>query len=99
MQPVSLAADTGCSKGSLRKLLEERDIAAYNPIHTKQENSMVFRGDFSYHGDHLISQNGKTLDRGTFHKRQRAYKYVKNQKYRQACPIKDTCLPPGHRQR
>ena len=99
LQPVSLAADTGYSEGSLQELLEERDIAAYIPIHTKQENSMVSKGDFVYRGDHLICHQGKVLRRSTFHKRQRDYKYVANQKDCQACPIKDACLPPGYKQR
>ena len=51
--PVSLAGDTGYSEGSLRELLEERNLTAYIPTHTKQENSMVAKGDFVYHGDHL----------------------------------------------
>ena len=73
LQPVSLAADTGYSEGSLRELLEERDIAAYIPIHTKQENSMASKGDFVYRGDHLICLQGKVLRRSTFHKWQRDY--------------------------
>ena len=60
LQPVSLAADTGYSEGSLRELLEERDIAAYIPIHTKQENSMVSKGDFVYRGDHLICPRARS---------------------------------------
>ena len=33
--------------------LEERNLTADIPTHTKQENSMVAKGDFVYHGDHL----------------------------------------------
>ena len=54
LPPVSLAADAGYSEGSLRELLEERNITAYIPIHTKQENSMVAKGEFVYHGDHAV---------------------------------------------
>ena len=96
---VSLAADTGYSEGSLRQLLEERKITAYIPIHTKQENSMVARGDFTYHGDRLICPQGKVLRRKSFHRRSSSYQYIARQKDCQACPIKGTCLPPGHNQR
>ena len=97
--PVSLAGDTGYSDGRLRHLLEEQDITAYIPIHPKQETSMVASGDFVYHGDHLICPQDKTLRRGAYHKRQRSYQYVARQKDCQACPIKDTCLPPGQKRR
>ncbi len=66
LTPVSLAGDTGYSEGSLRELLEERNITAYIPIHTKQENSMVAKGDFVYHGDHLVCPQGKVLRRSAF---------------------------------
>ena len=99
LQPVSLAGDTGYSDGRLRYLLEERDITAYIPIHPRQETSMVASGDFVHHGDHLICPQGKTLRRGAYHKRQRAYMYVARQKDCQACPIKETCLPPGQKRR
>ena len=96
---MSLAADTGYSDGRLRHLLEEQEITAYIPIHPKQETSMVTSGDFVYHGDHLICPQGKTLRRGSYRKRQRSYQYVARQKDCQACPIKDTCLPPGQKRR
>ena len=99
LPPVSLAGDTGYSDGRLRHLLEEQDITAYIPIHPRQETSMVANGDFTYHGDHLICPQGKTLRRGAYHKRQRSYHYVARQKDCQACPIKDTCLPPGQKRR
>ena len=67
--PVSLAGDTGYSEGSLRELLEERNITPDIPIHTKQENSMVAKGDFVYHGDHLICPQGKVLRRDAFQQR------------------------------
>ena len=97
--PVSLAGDTGYSEGSLRELLEERNLTAYIPIHTKQENSMVAKGDFVYHGDHLsvprarccivtLSSNGL----GT-------YQYVARTRDCQSCPIKETCLPPRQKRR
>ncbi len=99
LQPVSLAGDTGYSDGRLRRLLEERDITAYIPIHPRQETSMVASGDFVYQGAHLICPQGKILRRGAYHKRQRSYHYVALQKDCQACPIKDTCLPPGQKRR
>ena len=99
LQPVSLAADTGYSEGSLRELLEERNITAYIPIHPRQETSMVSTGDFVYHGDHLVCPQGKILRRGSYHKRSRTYQYVARQKDCQACPIKDTCLPPKQKRR
>ena len=92
-------SDAGYSEGSLRQLLEEREITAYIPIHTRQENSMVARDDFAYHGDHLICPQGKVLRRKSFHRRSSSYQYLARQRDCQACPIKDTCLPPGHKQR
>ena len=74
--PVSLAGDTGYSEGSLRELLEERNITAYIPIHTKQENSMVAKGDFVYHGDHPICPQGKVLRRSAFQRRTDTCQYV-----------------------
>ena len=60
---------------------------------------MVASGDFVHHGDHLICPQGKILRRDAHHKRQRAYLYVARQKDCQACPIKETCLPPGQKRR
>ena len=99
LQPVSLAGDTGYNVGELRQLLEERDIAAYIPIHPIQETNMVTRGGFVYHGDHLVCPQGKILRRSTFHRRDGAYQYFARQKDCQACPVKDTCLPPGQKRR
>ena len=79
LQPVSLAGDTGYSEGRLRQLLEERNITAYIPIHTKQENSMVSRGDFVYHGDHLTYPQGKVLRRSALQQRTHTYQYVARQ--------------------
>ena len=62
-------------------------------------NSMVARGDFAYHGDHLICPQGKVLRRKSFHRRSRSHQYLARQRDCQACPIKDTCLPPWHKQR
>ena len=99
LPPISLAADTGYSVGQLRELLEEEGITAYIPIHPRQDTSMVASGDFVHQGDHLICPQGKILRRGAYHKRQRAYIYVARQKDCQACPIKETCLPPGQKRR
>ena len=49
--------------------------------------------------DRLICPQGKILRRGEYHKRQRAYLYVARQKDCQACPVKETCLPPGQKRR
>ncbi len=99
LHPVSLAGDSGYSDGRLRQLLEERDIAAYIPIHTRHETSMVSTGEFVYHGDHLVCPEGKILRRGSFHKRSRTYQYVARQKDCQSCPVKETCLPPKQKRR
>ena len=99
LTPVSLAGDTGYSEGSLRELLEERNITAYIPIHTKQENSMVAKGDFVYHGDHLVCPQGKVLRRSAFQQRTGTYQYVARTRDCQSCPIKNTCLPPRQRRR
>ena len=99
LSPVSLAGDTGYSDGRLRHLLEERNITAYIPIHTKQENSMVTKGDFVYHGDHLTCPQGKVLRRAAFQQRTATYQYVARTRDCQACPIKESCLPPRQRRR
>ena len=99
LPPISLTGDTGYSVGQLQEQLEEQGITAYIPIHPRQDTSMVFKGDFVHHGDHLICPQGKILRRGAYHKRQRAYMYVAHQKDCQACPIKETCLPPGQKRR
>ena len=99
MANFSLAADTGYSEGSLRELLEKKNIAAYIPIHPRQENSMVARGDFAYHGDHLVCPQGKVLRKKSFHRRSSSFQYLAREQGCQACPIRDTCLPPGHKRR
>ena len=99
LPPVSLAGDSGYSDGRLRQLLEDRNIAAYIPIHTRHETRMVSTGDFVFHGDHLVCHQGKILRRGSFHKRSRTYQYVARQKDCQACPVKETCLPPKQKRR
>ena len=88
LQPVSLAADTGCNVGQIRQLLDERDMDAYIPIHPIQETNMVPKGGFEYRGDHLICPQGKTLRRGAFHNRDRIFQYVARQKDCQACPVR-----------
>ena len=103
LRPVSLAGDSGYSNGRLRQLLEERNITAYIPIHTRHETSMVSTGEFVYHGDHLICPQGKVLRRGSFHNPElaegRTYQYVARQKDCQACPVKEGCLPPKQKRR
>ena len=99
IRPVSLAADTACSVGELRQLLEEKDIRAYIPIHPNQEGSMVSKGDFIYRGDHLICPQGKELRRSALQRRERAYQYVAHQKDCQACPAKAQCLPANQKRR
>ena len=39
------------------------------------------------------------LRRSTFHRRSRTFEYVARQKDCQACPVKDTCLPPRQKRR
>ena len=99
LQPVSLAGDTGYNVSKLRQLLADQNIAAHTPIHPIRDTSMVSRGGFVYHGDHRVCPQGKILRRGTFHSWDDAYHYFARQKECQACPVKDTCLPPGQRRR
>ena len=99
LQPVSLAADTGCNVGQIRQLLDERDMDAYIPIHPIQETNMVPKGGFEYRGDHLICPQGKTLRRGAFHNRDRIFQYVARQKDCQACPVRTRCLPANQKRR
>ena len=56
ISPVSLAADTAYSAGQFRQILIllEGGITAYIPIHPVQENALVSKRDFAYHGDHLV---------------------------------------------
>ena len=60
---------------------------------------MVAKGDFAYHGDHLICPQGKILRRKSMHRRSSSYQYVARQKDCQSCPVKDTCLPPKQKRR
>ena len=99
IQPVSLAADTAYNAGRLRRVLEERGITAYIPIHPRQESNMVARGGFEYRGDHLVCPQGKVLKRAAFHRRTDSYQYVARQKDCQACPVKEECLPPNQKRR
>ena len=94
LRPVSLDGDSGYGDGRLRLLLEERNITAYIPIHTRHETSLVSTGEFVYHGSHLIFPQGKVLRQGSSHKRSRTYQYLSRQKDCQSCPVRETCLPP-----
>lgn len=99
IKPVSLAADTAYSAGQFRQMLEERGITAYIPIHPVQENALVSKGDFTYHGDHLVCRQGKVLHRSGWMKRDRAYQYVAHQRDCQRCPVKEQCLPANQKRR
>ena len=59
LHPASLAGDSGYSDGRLRQLLEERNITACIPIHTRHATSMVSTSEFVYHGGHLVCPEGK----------------------------------------
>ena len=78
---------------------EKKDITAYIPIRPIQETNMVSKGEFVYHGDHLICPRGKVLRRSAFMRRDRAYRYVAHQEDCQACPIKTQWLPPNQKRR
>ena len=99
LQPVSLAEDTGYSEGSLRELLEQRNVTAYIPTHTRHETSMVSTGEVVYQGDHLVCPEGKILRRRSYHKRSLSYQYMARQQDCQACPVKDMCLPLKRKRR
>ena len=99
IKPETLAADTGYSAGLLRKKLEDLGVAAYIPIHPNQDNSVVARRGFTYHGDHLVCPEGKILGRRAFHRRDSSYQYVARQKDCQRCPVKTECLPPRQKRR
>ena len=60
---------------------------------------MVAKGDFVYHGDHLIRPQRKVLRRSAFQQRTGTYQYVAPTRDCQACPIKDACLPPRRKRR
>ena len=60
---------------------------------------MVARGGFEYRGDHVVCPQGKILKRAAYHRRDASYQYVARQKDCQACPIKETCLPPKQKRR
>ena len=99
VMPESLAADTAYNSGRLRRLLDERGITAYIPIHPNQESNMVSKGGFAYRGDHLICPQGKRLQRSAFHHRDEIYQYVARQNDCQTCPVKAECLPPNQKRR
>ena len=60
---------------------------------------MVAKGDFVYHGDHLVCPLGEVLRRSAFQQRTGTYQYVARTRDCQACPVKDTCLPPRQKRR
>ena len=60
---------------------------------------MVARGGFEYRGDHVVCSQGKILKWAAYHRRNASYQYVARQKDRQACPIKEQCLPPHQKRR
>ena len=99
IKPETLAADTGYSAGPLRKKLEDLGITAYMPIHPNQDNSVAARMGFTYHGDHLVCPEGKTLRRRAFLRKDSSYQYVALQKDCQSCPVRTECLPPGQKRR
>ena len=99
IQPVSLTADTGYSAGQLRRDLEERGIKAYIPLHPNQNSGKVARGEFAYHGDHLICSQDKVLRLGPYRSRFQSYKYQALQADCQGCPVKAQCLPPKEKRR
>ena len=99
IKPETLAADTGYSAGPLRKKLEDLGITAYIPIHPNQDNSVIARMGFTYHGDHLVCPEGKTLRRLAFLRKDSSYQYVALQKDCQRCPVRTECLPPGQKRR
>ena len=103
LHSVSLAGDSGYSDGRLRQLLEEQNITAYIPIHTRHETSMVSTGEFVYHGGHLVCPEGKILRQGSFHNPElaegRTCQYVARWKDCQSRPVKETCLPPKQKRR
>ena len=99
IKPETLAADTGYSAGLLRQKLEDLGISAYIPIHPNQDNSVVARMGFTYHGDHLVCPEGKTLRRLAFLRKDSSYQYVALQKDCQICPVRTECLPPGQKRR
>ena len=57
------------------------------------------KGDFAYNGDHLICPQGKVLRRGSSQQRTGTYQYVARTRGCQACPIKETRLPPRQNRR
>ena len=99
VMPVSPAADTAYNSGRLRRLLDERGITAYIPIHPNQESYVVSKEGFAYRGDHLICPQGKRLQRSAFHHRDEIYQYVARQIDCQTCPVKAECLPPNQKRR
>ena len=99
LPPISLAADTACNAGRLRRVLEERGITAYMPIHPRQESNMAARGGFEYRGDHLVCPQGKVLKQAACHRRTGSHQYVARQKDCQACPVREECLPPNQKRR
>ena len=60
---------------------------------------MVSAGEFVCHGDHLVCPQGKILRQGSFHKRSRTHRYVARHKDCQACPVRETRLPPKQKRR
>ena len=77
----------------------KRTLRLISPFIRYQETNMVSKGEFVFHGDHLICPRGKVLRRSAFMRRDRAYRYVAHQEDCQACPIKTQWLPPNQKRR
>ncbi len=58
------------------------NITGHIPIHPNHARNMVSKGGFTYRGGHPPCPLGKGLSRGSFHKRDRIFRYVARQKGR-----------------
>ncbi len=95
----SLSADTGYSRGKLRRALANCQVQTFIPMHPRQLSYRVHTEGFTYHGDHLVCPQGKVLNRSHFNAKHECWFYAAKQKDCQACAVKGRCLPPKSKRR
>ena len=95
LPPKSLCADAGYRAGHFRQVLRRRGITPYIPLNPNQQeaaNTALSTDGFTYHGDHVVCPDGKTLKRAGVQDKDASLQYVALQADCQACSRMATCL-------
>lgn len=95
IQAKSLAADTGYRSLRLRFLLRRQGVAAYIPLHPKDEaeaDQVPLSEAFAFHGDHLTCRAGAELGIGGLPDSKDVIQFVAKETDCRACSAKADCL-------